>query len=88
MLFTLYGVTYAMIDGSQVAYVADLATSEVRATSLGAFQTVTGITMLGANLFAGMLWHFFGATSVFVCIAAFSLLAGMLLMTLKYKPNN
>lgn len=87
MLFALYGIAYAMIDGSQVAYVADLSTPEARATSLGAFQTVTGITMLGANLFAGMLWHFFGAKSVFLCIAAFALLAGILLMTLKNKPK-
>lgn len=56
VLFPLYGVVYAMVDGNQRAFVSDLATEELRATTLGTFHTLIGITALPSSLVAGFLW--------------------------------
>lgn len=57
ILFALYGMTYAMIDGNQRAYVSDLSTVESRATALGTFHATIGLAALPAGLIAGFLWQ-------------------------------
>ncbi len=56
VLFPLYGVVYAMVDGNQRAFVSDLSTEDLRATALGTFHTMIGIIALPASLIAGFLW--------------------------------
>jgi len=56
VLFPLYGVVYAMVDGNQRAFVSDLSTEDLRATALGTFHTMIGIIALPASLIAGVLW--------------------------------
>lgn len=57
VLFALYGAFKAFIDASQKAYVSDLSPVEERATSLGAFETSTGLVLIPAGLIAGFLWN-------------------------------
>jgi len=57
ILFALYGITYAMIDGNQRAFVADLVSERLKATALGAFHTITGFAALPSSLIAGALWQ-------------------------------
>ena len=57
VLFALYGIVYAMVDGNQRAYVSDLSSEELRATALGTFHTATGLMALPASLIAGFLWQ-------------------------------
>ena len=56
-LFALYGAFKAFIDASQKAFVSDLSEVEMRATSLGAFETFTGLVLIPAGLMAGYLWN-------------------------------
>ncbi len=56
VLFPLYGVVYAMVDGNQRAFVSDLSTEDLRATALGTFHTLIGVIALPASLIAGFLW--------------------------------
>jgi MFS family permease len=56
VLFPLYGVVYAMVEGNQRAFVSDLSTEDLRATALGTFHTLIGIIALPASLIAGVLW--------------------------------
>ncbi|OGN03120.1 MAG: hypothetical protein A2655_00750 [Candidatus Yanofskybacteria bacterium RIFCSPHIGHO2_01_FULL_43_42] len=56
-LFALYGAFKAFIDASQRAFVSDLSVVEDRATSLGAFETSTGLALIPAGLIAGFLWN-------------------------------
>lgn len=56
-LFALYGAFKAFIDASQRAFVSDLSPVEDRATSLGAFETSTGLALIPAGLIAGLLWN-------------------------------
>ena len=57
-LFICYGLTYALIEGNQRAYVSDLSADYIRATALGAFHTITSIMMLFSSIVAGILWTF------------------------------
>ena len=57
ILFALYGIVYAIVDGNQRAYVSDLSSEELRATALGTFHTTIGLTALPASLIAGFLWQ-------------------------------
>jgi len=57
ILFALYGIVYAIIDGNQRAYVADLAPADIKAIALGTFHTVIGLAALPASLTAGWLWQ-------------------------------
>jgi MFS family permease len=56
VLFPLYGMVYAMVDGNQRAFISDLSTADLRATALGTFHTLIGIMTLPASLIAGVLW--------------------------------
>ena len=55
-LFAIYGIFYAMIDGTQRAFVVDLAPPHLRATALGTFHTAIGTVALPGGFVAGMLW--------------------------------
>ena len=57
ILFALYGMVYAIVDGNQRAFVSDLSSGELRATAIGAFHTITGLATLPASLIAGFLWQ-------------------------------
>ncbi len=57
LLFTLYGVFYALTDGTQRAFVSDLSPLEIRGTSIGAFNTAIALATLPASLIAGFLWN-------------------------------
>mgnify|MGYP001047342319 CR=1 FL=1 len=57
ILFALYGITYAAVDGNQRAFVSDLSSQQLRATALGTFHTTTGLMALPASLIAGFLWQ-------------------------------
>jgi len=79
VLFALYGVVFAAIDGTQRAFVSDLAGNSFKATALGTFHTVTGIAALPASLAAGFLWKhispaatfIFGGTAALIAVVVF-----------------
>ncbi len=81
VLFPLYGVVYAMVDGNQRAFVSDLSTEDLRATALGTFHTMIGIMALPASLIAGFLWtitptltFFFGSSVSIISVILFVVL--------------
>jgi MFS family permease len=82
VLFSLYGVFFAAIDGTQRAFVSDLAGAGFKATALGAFHTVTGLSAFVASFAAGLLWQhvspvatfLFGSATAVVAIIVFLIL--------------
>jgi len=66
VLFALYGVVFAAIEGTERAFVSDLAVSNLKATALGMFHTVTGLAALPASLAAGFLWEHISPVATFV----------------------
>ncbi len=78
ILFALYGIVYAIVDGNQRAYVSDLSSEKLRATALGTFHTVTGLAALPASTVAGFLWQInpnasfiYGATVSIISVILF-----------------
>lgn len=85
ILFAVYGLYYALMEGVQKAYVADLVPAEVRGTSYGIFNTTLGLAMLPASFIAGLLWQYLGAGATFVYGAVLSFSAALLLALLLNK---
>jgi MFS family permease len=78
VLFALYGMVYAIVDGNQRALVCDLSLQNLTATSLGTFHTIIGIIALLANIIAGGLWQFVSVSATFVYGGLTSLIAFVL----------
>jgi MFS family permease len=81
VLFALYGLSNAAIDSNQRAFVSDLASSNLKATALGAFHTAVGLAALPASLIAGLLWQKLGPQAAFIygaIVAAASIFAFLL----------
>ncbi|GBE19158.1 multidrug resistance protein MdtH [archaeon BMS3Abin16] len=83
VLFGLYGMVYAITDGNQRAYVADLAPAGLKATALGTFHTVTGLGALPSSIIAGFLWQtdpvatfIYGAAVSFISVLLFIVPSG------------
>ena len=57
LLFALYGLSFALIEGNQRAFVSDFVKDDLRGTALGAFHTAISISALPASLIAGILWN-------------------------------
>jgi MFS family permease len=75
ILFALYGVVFAAIEGTERAFVSDLAVSDSKATALGTFHTVTGMAAFPASFTAGFLWEHISPVATFVFGSAAALVA-------------
>jgi MFS family permease len=56
-LYALYGLYYAMVEGTARAYIADLAPTETRGTAYGVYNAAVGIMAFPASFIAGILWQ-------------------------------
>jgi MFS family permease len=68
----LWGLHMGMTQGLLAALVADEAPTNLRATSFGVFNFVSGIALLLASLIAGVLWETTGPYATFMAGAAFT----------------
>ncbi|SEB10176.1 MFS transporter [Variovorax sp. YR216] len=80
----LWGVHMGMTQGLLAIMVADTAPEDLRGTAYGVFNLVSGLAMLVASTFAGVLWDAFGAASTFYAGAGFCLVA---LFVLGWQPG-
>jgi MFS family permease len=83
VLFAIYGVMFAAIDGNQRAFISDLAGVNLKATALGTFHTVTGFAALPAGLIAGFLWENISPNATFIYGGVLSLTAVGLFVVFK-----
>jgi len=82
-LFILYGLHKGAIEPSQRALVSELAPTEYRASTLGAFQMITGLFALPASLMAGLLWVTYGDFVPFYLSLLLTAIASLLLLFVK-----
>jgi MFS family permease len=66
ILFPLYGISNAAVDGNQRAFASDLSTQELRATVLGIFHTTVGVIAILSGLIAGLLWEKISPEATFI----------------------
>lgn len=91
LLYALYGLYYAAVEGAAKAYVADIVPPEQRGTAYGWYNAVVGVTVLPANLLAGVLWQGVGSWAGFGPAAPFwggAVLAGTaVLLFMTWRRN-
>jgi MFS family permease len=80
ILFGMYGVYYAMTEGTAKALVADLVPDEKRGTAYGLYSAGVGLAALPASVIAGILWQGIGAWQGFGPAAPFIFGMGMALL--------
>jgi MFS family permease len=56
VFWPIYGIYYAMTEGVEKAFIADVAPKDSKATALGFYHTIVGIGLLPASLIAGLLF--------------------------------
>ncbi|HIE33774.1 MAG TPA: MFS transporter, partial [Candidatus Altiarchaeales archaeon] len=57
ILFSIYGLADAIVDGNQRAFVSDLSPDSLRSTALGTYHTTIGLMALPSSIVAGLLWQ-------------------------------
>jgi len=65
IFFPLYGVYMAMSEGVTRAYISQIVPAEIRATAMGGFYTITGVTTFFSSFIAGLLWQYIGVSAPF-----------------------
>jgi len=75
ILFFSYGLFKGISDGSQRAYLAQIANTTRMGTAFGIFHTAVGLTLLPASVIGGILWDKMGPAGTFLYGSALSLLA-------------
>ena len=83
LLFVLYGIFYAMIDGTQRAFVVDLAPQHLKGTALGVFHTAIGLVALPGGYVAGLLWDKVCPEATFVYGFTLTVTSAVLLIFVK-----
>lgn len=81
--FVLYGLHKAALEPVQRTFVAELAPSEFKASSLGGFQMVIGLCSLPASFAAGLLWDKIGISAPFYFSLGLTVLAIGILLFVK-----
>lgn len=81
--FAIYGMSFAMFDSVQRAYVVDFAPEHLRATALGTFHAAVGLVALPGGYIAGMLWDTIGPEATFVYGLTLAVISSLLLLSVK-----
>jgi MFS family permease len=77
--FFVYGVHFALVEGSEKALVADLVPGAAQGAAFGWYNAVLGFGALGASLLFGFLWQSFGPAAAFFTGAGLAITASALL---------
>ncbi len=81
LLFGLYGLSYAVLEVNQRAFVTEL--SKLKGTALGVYNTVSGISMIFAGIIAGFLWDV-AREALFIYGAVLSFISVILIVLWKH----
>lgn len=81
-LFAIYGLFPALTDGVAKAMAVDTAGSAGRATAIGIYATVSGVTQIAASYIGGLLWDNANQQATFYFGAALAALSVLLLFAL------
>lgn len=65
ILFALYGLVYALVDGSERALVSDLSPPGLRGSALGLYSGAVGLAAIASSLLAGAVWQWWGPEATF-----------------------
>ncbi len=86
VLFAVYALYYAFVEGAEKAFVADLVKPELRGSAFGLFNFAIGLSALPASIMFGFLYTKFGALTAFGTGAVLSC-TSMLLFIMFVREN-
>ena len=88
-LFAAYALFYAVTEGTEKAFVADLIPRERRGAAFGWFNLAIGLGALPASLIFGAIWDRLGSQTAFIFGASLAILAsiGMLFVAPAYQEQ-
>lgn len=86
-LFALYGIYQGIFRSVGKAMASDFAPQEFRASAIGWYNAVIGITGLCAGLMAGNIYDNIGHSTVFATAAIFVAIGSALLLVLKFESE-
>jgi MFS family permease len=84
--FLVYGIYFALAEGTERALVADLSPHGRRATAFGVYNASQGLGLLAASVMFGYLYDRFGAPVAFEAGAALAGVAAILLLLVPVAP--
>ncbi len=84
VLFSVYGLFYALTEGAAKALVAELVPEKDRGKAYGLYNASIGVMALPASLIAGVLWTRVSPAAPFAFGAALAVIA---LITLQFVPS-
>lgn len=88
-LFGLYGLFPALTDGVGKALAVDNAGTAGRATVIGIYSMVVGVTEIAASYIGGLLWDSVNSRATFFIGGAFAVIAiGLALVLLPTQPQS
>jgi MFS family permease len=81
--FAILGLFIAIIETTPRVYIVETVQGHRYASAIGAYQGITGVLLLPANIIAGLLWNvtLFGAHAPFVLSA---LIAGASVLLMEF----
>ncbi|MBN1323808.1 MAG: MFS transporter [Methanotrichaceae archaeon] len=82
ILFLLYGLVFALVDGTERAFVSDLSCSSTRCSSLGVYHGAVGLSAIASGIAAGLLWQSWGSNATFIFGSMASLLSALAVISL------
>jgi MFS family permease len=88
VLFILYGVYSAAIEGNIKALLSNLADRKETATAIGLFTTLQSATFLISNSLAGWLWDTFNSSLPFILSGAVAMIISVLLFIYKIPKSS
>ena len=80
VLFAVYGIFYAMTEGTEKALVADIVPVARRGTAFGWYNLAIGLGALPASLIFGWIWDRSGSASAFVFGASLAWVAALMMV--------
>lgn len=87
ILFALYGAYQGIFRAVGKAFAADFVAQPVRASAIGLYNGVVGISGLIASVTAGQVYDKIGHTSVFATALIFAVVGSFLLFTINFKKT-
>jgi len=87
LIFVMYGLFYAIIDGVQRAFVVDLAPKYLKATALGTFHAAIGLVALPGGFIAGLLWDKIGPEATFIYGLTLAIISTVLFAFIKAEKS-
>lgn len=88
LIFITYGLHKGALEPVQGALVAELAPTDYRASCIGTYQMVIGLSALPASLIAGLLWDQIGLNAPFYFSLGLTLIASLMLFFIKENQRS